>query len=209
MEIYLQIEKEYFKHHFYLHILLALFLCLFSPLVMGVENLNKYQTAQVLEMFFSLMGIILFVPILLPDFDLNIRELLESKKIPSWLLQTLRFLQSIFILVILLLSYLFFLKQNMCEFPFWHYFLGTMADCLFLGGLGLMIYSITDYVTMAYLLPLFYFIVNISGKKYLGKFYLFSMTYNGSFEETWYLLTFAVIFFIIAIGYRTWSYHWR
>lgn len=208
MERYLQIEKEYFLHHFYIHILIAVLLCLSSPFLMGVENLDRYQTAKVLEMFFSLMGIILFVPVFLPDFDLTIRELLESKKTSAWLLQILRLLQSVFVLVVLLLGFLIFLKQHQCNFPFWKYFLGTMADCLFLGGMGLVIYSITDYVTIAYLLPLFYFIVNISGKKYLGKFYLFSMTY-GSFEENWYLLTLAGIFLVIAMGYRTWTYRWK
>lgn len=208
MEIYLQIEKVYLKHHFYIHIGITFMLCLFSPFVMGVENLDKYQTAKVLEMFFSFMGIILLVPVFLPDFDLNIRELLESKKISAWLLQVLRLLQSIFVLVILLVGFLIFLKRHQCDFTFWNYFFGTMANCLFLGGLGLMVYSITDYVTMAYLIPLFYFISNISGKKYFGKFYLFSMTY-GSFDEKWYLLIFAGIFLIIAMGYRTWSYHWK
>lgn len=69
--------------------------------------------------------------------------------------------------------------------------------------MGLVIYSITDYVTIAYLVPFFYFIANISGGKYLGKFYLFSMM-EGSFEENWYLLTLAGIFFFIAMGYSTW-----
>ncbi len=100
-------------------------------------------------------------------------------------------------------SYLLFLKQNQCEFPFWSYFLGTIADCFFLGGMGLVIYSITDYVTIAYLVPFFYFIANISGGKYLWKFYLFSMM-EGSFEEKWYLLTLAGIFFLIAMGYNVW-----
>ncbi len=102
MEIYLQIEKVYFKHHFYIHVMIAFLLCFLSPFVIGVENLDKYQTAKVLEMFFSLMGIILLIPVFLPDFDLSIRELLESKKVPLWLLRVLRLLQSIFILLILL-----------------------------------------------------------------------------------------------------------
>ncbi len=203
MEIYLQIEKVYFKHHFCIHVMIAFLLCFLSPFVIGVENLDKYQTAKVLEMFFSLMGIILLIPVFLPDFDLSIRELLESKKVPLWLLRVLRLLQSIFILLILLFIYLLFLKQNQCEFPFWSYFLGTIADCFFLGGMGLVIYSITDYVTIAYLVPFFYFIANISGGKYLWKFYLFSMM-EGSFEENWYLLTLAGIFFFIAMGYNVW-----
>ena len=102
MEIYLQIEKAYFKHHFCIHVMIAFLLCFLSPFVIGVENLDKYQTAKVLEMFFSLMGIILLIPVFLPDFDLSIRELLESKKVPLWLLRVLRLLQSIFILLILL-----------------------------------------------------------------------------------------------------------
>lgn len=208
MEIYLQIEKIYLKHHFCIHILIACFFCLCSPLVIGVENLDRYQTAKVLEMFFSLMGIILFVPVFLPDFDLNIRELLESKKISSWLVHVLRLLQSVIVLVILLVCFLLFLKQNQCDFPFWDYFLGAIADCLFLGGMGLIVYSITDYVTIAYLLPLFYFIANISGRKYFGKFYLFSMMY-GSMDENKYLLISAGIFLVIAMGYRTWSFRWK
>lgn len=208
METCLQIEKVYFKHHFFVHVLVGLGLCFLSPLLMGVQNLNPYQTAKVLEMFFSLMGIILCIPVFLPDFDLSIRELLESKKTPVLMVHVLRLLQSFLVLTVILLAFLMFLKQQNCNFPFWKYFLGTMADCLFLGGMGLLIYSISDYVTMAYMISFLYYIINIAGKKYLGKFYLFSMM-TGSFEETWYLLAGAAVFLVVAMGYRTWSYRWR
>lgn len=208
METYLQIEKVYFKNHFFIHVLIAVSLCLASPLFMGVENLNSYQTAKVLEMFFSLLGIILCIPVFLPDFDWSIRELLESKKTPMLMVHILRLLQSVLVLAGILMVFLFFLKQNHCNFDFWKYFSGAMADCLFLGGMGLVVYSIFDYVTMAYMIPFLYYIVNIGGKKYVGKFYLFSMM-TGSFEETWYLLAGAVVFLIVAVGYRTWSYRWR
>lgn len=208
METYLQIERVYFKNHFFIHVFIAAGLCLVSPLLMGVENLDPYQTAKVLEMFFCFNGIILCVPVFLPDFDLSIRELLESKKTPMLIVHVLRLLQSLLVLAGMLLIFLFFLKQHNCDFDFWKYFWGAMADCLFLGGMGLVIYSISDYVTMAYMIPFLYYIMNIGGKKYLGKFYLFSMM-TGSFEENWYLLSGAVVFFMMAMGYRMWSYHWK
>lgn len=208
MEICLQIEKVYFKHHFFLPVFIVSGLCLLSPLLMGVENLDPYQTAKVMEMFFSLMGLILCVPVFLPDFDLSIRELLESKKVPMLMLHILRLLQSLLVLTVILLVFLSFLRQKNCSFPFWEYFLGTMADCLFLGGMGLVVYSISDYVTMAYMIPFLYYIMNIGGGKYLGKFYLFSMM-TGSFEETWYLLAVALVFLTVAVGYRTWNWRFR
>lgn len=209
MEICIQIEKVYFKYHFVFHIFIAVILCLFSPFIMGVQNLDAYQTARILESFFCLMGIILCIPVFLPDFDVSVRELLESKEISIYFIHILRLLQSLLTLIGLLFIFLMFLKQNQCSFPFWKYFFGTLADCLFLGGIGLVVYSIFDYITIAYMIPFLYYILNYgSGKQYLGKFYLFSMV-DGSFEETKYLLGAAVIFFIIAMAYRTWNYYWK
>lgn len=159
-------------------------------------------------MFFCLIGLILCVPVFFPDFDLSIRELLESKKVPMLMLHILRLLQSLFVLAVILLVFLSFLRQKNCSFPFWKYFLGTMADCLFLGGMGLVIYSISDYATMAYMIPFLYYIINIGGGKYLGKFYLFSMM-TGSFEENWYLLAGALVFLAAALGYRAWNWRFR
>ena len=91
MERNLQIAKVNLKYNLLPHVVICFLFIIAAPAMMGIENLNQYQTAQVLEMFVSLFGIILFIPQFLPDQDKNIRDLLESKKESILKIQFIRF----------------------------------------------------------------------------------------------------------------------
>ena len=61
-----------------------------------------------------------------------------------------------------------------------------MANCLFLGGLGIFTYGITDHLVIAYMIPVFYYICCYgAGQKYLGKFYLFSLMTGDLENKIW------------------------
>lgn len=201
-ERYLKLVKVNFKHHLFPHIVVAAGMCLLAPFIMGVRNLDLFLTAKVLELYVSLLGIVLLVPIFLPDQDKDIRELVKSKREPLELLHFIRTGQSLLILCIFVVCFLVFLQQGNCVFPFGKYFYGTMASCIFLGGLGVFVYSFVDNLPIAYMVPILYYILCYGGgQKYLGKLYLFSML-RGTVEDKIYLLILGVLMMIAGIWIR-------
>ena len=186
MERILSIEKEHFKNHYTGHLAAALLFCLFAPVIVGMEALNRYQAGQVLDMYFSLLGIVLLTPLFMPEQNKDIRDLLASREYPLRNIQLLRLLQAVVILAVLNLLVLFQMKLGECTFPFGTYFCCAMANCVFLGGLGIFAYGITDHLVIAYMIPVFYYICCYgAGQKYLGKFYLFSLMTGDLENKIW------------------------
>lgn len=201
MERNLQIAKVNLKYNLLPHVVICFLFFIAAPAMMGIENLNQYQTAQVLEMFVSLFGIILFIPQFLPDQDKNIRDLLESKKESMLKIQFIRFFVAFLSLSFIILMFLLRLKYGGCSFEFGKLFYGTMANCIFLGGLGILIYGFVDNVAVAYMVPILYYILNYGPGKKLGKFYLFTMA-RGSSDEKLYILIAGIIMIACGIGAR-------
>ena len=203
MEKLLGVAKVSLKYNLLPPIIISLGLCLIAPFVVGVKNLDQYQTAKVLEFYLVFLGILLLPPVFLPDQDENIRDLIRSKKTPLILIQTVRISEAIAIMAIFILGFLLFLKSGNCEFIYGHYFYGTFATCLFLGGIGVLAYGFIDYIAVAYMIPCLYFVLNYgSSSKYLGRFCLSSMTKGEPIEKKLYLLVGGVIMIVIAMFFR-------
>ena len=193
MERILSIEKEHFKNHYAGHFTAGVLFCLFAPVIVGMEALNRSQAGQVLDMYFSLLGIVLLTPLFMPEQNKDIRDLLASKEYPVRNVQLLRLLQAYLILTLLNLLVLFRMRLGECTFPFGTYFFCAMASCVFLGGLGILAYGITDNLAIAYMIPVFYYICCYgSGEKYMGKFYLFSLM-EGKMENKIWLGTAGIV----------------
>ncbi len=185
-ERYLQIAKEYLKNHYAAHLLAALLFCGAAPLIVGMEALDPRQSAQVMEMYLSVIGIILLVPIFWPDQNKDIRDLLMSKEMPLIQVHLVRLLEALALLAALTVGFLLWMRYGECTFAFGKSFLGTLATCVFLGGLGVFFYGIFDNLAVAYMIPMVYYIVNYgAGKKYLGPFLLFSMMTGSYTEKIW------------------------
>lgn len=198
MERYLRISKVNFKFNLFPHVIAAIILCLISPFIMGVKNLDSINTAKVLDVYISLLGIILLVPLFFPEQDRDINDLIRSKKESISVIHIIRLIEALLCLFIIVTSFLFYLKIGNCTFPFKEYLYGTIADCIFLGGLGIFIYSIINSLCTSYMVPVLYYIMCFgSGKKYFGKFYLFSMM-GGSIGDKKFLLVSGII--MIAAG---------
>ena len=186
MERILSIEIEHFKNHYAGHLAAALLFSLLAPVIMGMEALNQYQAGQILDVYFSLLGIVLLTPLFMPEQNKDIRDLLASREYPLRNIQLLRLLQAVVILAVLNLLVLFQMKLGECTFPFGTYFCCAMANCVFLGVLGIFAYGITDHLVIAYMIPVFYYICCYgAGQKYLGKFYLFSLMTGDLENKIW------------------------
>lgn len=202
IERYLSITKVNLKYHLFPHITVAAILCMISPFIMGVRNLDILNTAKVLEIYISLLGIVLLVPVFLPDQDKDIRELIKSKRESVEVLHVLRIGLALLVLSIFIICFLIFLRKGNCVFPFGRYLYGTMASCIFLGGLGVFIYSFVDKLPVAYMIPILYYIMCYGGgEKYLGRFYVFSML-DGTVGDKIYLLAAGFIMILAGILIR-------
>ncbi len=134
MEVYGAIGRVNLRHNLGIHVLIAVGLLAVSPLFMGIANLDTAQSAQVLEMYVALIGIILLVPLFWPDQDSNIRDLIYSKAVPAAAHQLVRLLEAFAILAALTGIFVLVMIKGGCSFPAGEYYLGTLAEAVFLGA---------------------------------------------------------------------------
>jgi hypothetical protein len=169
---------------------------------LGVENLDAVRTAQVLEMYVALLGIVLLTPIFYPEQNRDIKDLVESKFTSVTGVYLLRILESGIFLALLTGGYILLLKYNNCTFVMMEYYLGTLAEALFLGGMGVFAYSLFDQIAIAYMLPMIYYVMAFGGgSKYQKNFYLFSMM-TGSYKEKVYLAVGGMLLILFGLLYR-------
>jgi len=171
------------------------------PFVFGVENLDSLSSAIVLEKGVSLIGIVVLIPLFSPEQDKNISELAESKYTSMACIYLIRLFLSISIIMLLVSSFVMFMQYNKCDFNIIKYIFGTFSSALFLGALGLLVYSITNNVIVGYLISIFYYIINFVGADKLNNFYLFSMSKN-SFKEKYYLFIAEIVMITISLLYK-------
>lgn len=203
MANYLEIAKENLRHNLFVHAGISLLLLCLSPLVLGVENLALADTAKVLEMYTALLGIILITPVFLPEQNKDIRDLIRSKYTKTASIYTIRIIESVLVLILFLGIYMWFLHTNGCQMEGMKYFAGTFAEMLFLGGLGVFAYSLTDNLIAGYMIPMFYYITAVgSGVKYMKMFYPFSMS-MGSYTEKYWLFVSGLLLLIAGVRLRS------
>ncbi len=182
-----EIFRANWKYHLRPHALAACVYCLLTPFFFDVKDMDAYETAKTAETYLILLGIVCMVPVFLPDQDEAIRNVTDTKRTSVYTVCGIRLAQSLLLLSFLTGASLFFFRREGGSFCVWRYFGGAMAGMIFLGAIGMLAFSATNWMPLAYMAPLLYYAVNMgSGKKYLGNWYLDSMC-AGSFHEKWYL----------------------
>ncbi len=203
LERYYEIVKINWKHNLFFHFVIAVLLCVAAPFLMGVNNLEEPQVAKIIEFYLGFLGVILLIPLFIPDTNKDVRDLIASKKTPITGVRICRILEALICLSGLLLVFLYILKLGDCEFRYGICFFVAIANCVFMGGIGLLIYSVIDNIALAYMIPILYFTVSMgSGKKYLGKFWLFGFSSGSSIGEKSYLLAAGVVMIAAALLIR-------
>lgn len=176
VEKYLEITKVQLKHHAWQHLLVSILLLAASPLVLGISNLDAAQSAKVLETYVALTGIILFVPVFLPEQDRDLWDVIKAKYTNIMSVYLARILISLFFSALLTLAFLLVMKAGNCEIEPVKYYFGTMAEIIAFGGIGIFAYAVTDNLIVGYMIPLGYYVAGImAGYQYMKKFYPFGM----------------------------------
>ena len=172
------------RHNSLLTIGAAAVWCLLTPVLVGTSNLEEQAAALPLEMFVSLIGIILLTPVFRPEQNEEINDLVSSKYISTTRIYGIR--TAVGAAVVLLLIGLFSLYMGMrnCHVTLL-LALGTLADSWFLGALGMFTSALCGNTVIGYMPPILYYALNIGMGPELGNFYLFSMTRGEYGPKLW------------------------
>lgn len=173
-----------------------------APLLAGVRNLNASETASLLDFYAVIPGMLLFLPVFLPEQDHAVRDLIRSRYTSLGSIYLLRILIDGLVMIVLTGAFLTALQIGNCQFPFLKYFFASLCGMLFLGGLGVLAYAWSDQPVIGYMASFGYYLFALgAGSRYLGKWYLFSLV-SGSYTEKYYLAVSGITFLVAGVGIR-------
>lgn len=201
MEKYAKLESYYLKYHYFPHLLLAVFFCLVSGGFMSFRNLNQLQAAQVMEMYVILTGIILFVPVFMPEQDQDIWSLERSKSMPMWKLYFKRTITAAVVQALIISGFVFLLKMQSPVVEAGALWSGGFCEALFLGSIGYFCGAVLNQVIIGYMISILFFAANIGLSERFGVFGLFQMMRQNDSSLLWKLAA-GVLLLIAAIALR-------
>ena len=181
-------------------IAVAVLLCLVTPLFIGTANLDRNSAAMPLEMFVSLIGVVLLTPVFQPEQNEEIDDLVSSKYCSTAKVHLIRTVYSAGIVALLICVFTVSMKLQSCDVaPVLS--LGTIADALFLGSMGMLTSALTGNTVIGYMPPLLYYALNIGMGPKLGSLYLFSMV-TGSYTAKLWLFLAGLLMMAAALFYQ-------
>lgn len=172
-------------------------------MLFGTSNLDERAACVPLEMFVSLIGIILITPVFHPEMNPQTEEITDSKSVSSVFTYTIRIIYSVIVTTAFTGLFVMYMSMSGSNVNI-NMFYGTCATSLFLGSLGLITSALFRNIPVSYMIPMIYYIANFSGADKFGKFYLFSMR-TGDYEAKFYLISSAVILIILSVFVK-WIY---
>lgn len=196
----LEIAKINLRHNSLLSIAVAAVLCLLVPLLIGTANLDQKSAAMPLEMFVSLIGVALLTPVFQPEQNEEINDLVSSKYCSTERVYLIRTVYSVVAAVLLIAIFTVYMKMRSCDVTL-VMALGTAADAIFLGSIGMLTSALTGNTVIGYMPPLLYYALNIGMGPKLGSFYLFSMV-TGSYTAKLWLFLAGLLIMAAALFYQ-------
>lgn len=166
-----------------------------TPVLFGVSGLDEKAAAIPLEIFLALIGIVLLTPVFQPEQSPDINDLIASKYVNILSVYMIRILYSLLVLFIILAVFVCYMGICNCEVSIC-LLLGTVAEAMFLGSLGMLGAAVTNHTAVAYSFPLLYYILNYGTGRKLGNFYLFSMREGQYTTAGWLFMTSVVLIFL-------------
>lgn len=150
--------------------------------------MDAYSSAIPLEMFVSLIGIIMLTPVFQPEQNMYIDDLISSKYVSKSKIYLIRTVYSSIILTVLIVIFCFYMSIRNCDVTF-RLIAGTVSDAIFLGSLGMITSSICNNTVIAYMIPTVYYTANYGMGDKLKNYWLFSMRVGDFSPKIWLLIT--------------------
>lgn len=179
----------------------AIAFTLLVPLVFSLRNLDAYGAAQVLERFYCLVGVLLLVPLPLPEQGGPIRETVSARFTPQTGILALRLVFAVIALAALVLLQCGILLASGATFPLGTYWFGTFVSALVLGSVGLCVYVATRNWVAGYLAPATYFLLNTTLQSQLGRLNLFTLPDSPLTPKLW-LLALGLLILAVTLAFH-------
>ena len=196
----LEIAKTNLRHNSLLSIVAAVMLCLITPLLIGTANLDRNSAAMPLEMFVSLIGIVLLTPVFQPEQNEEIHDLVSSKHCSTEKVYLIRTLYTVGVVVLLICLFVVYMQTQGSDVTMILVF-GAAANAIFLGSMGMLVSALTGNTVIGYMPPFLYYALNIGMGPKLGNFYLFSMTVGNFSVKIWLLAAGVLMIMVCCIKY--------
>lgn len=193
----LEIAKINIQHNALSSIIVCIIITALIPIIVGTANLDANAAALPMEMFVSLIGIIILTPIFQPEQNSDINDLVSSKYINITSIYIIRTIYSIIFLIILISLFSAYMYIRHCDITLW-LIIGTISNAIFLGSLGMITSSICNNTIIAYMIPTVFYALNYGMGSKLKNFHLFSMTIGQFTPKIWMLAT-GILLIIAAI----------
>lgn len=193
----LEIAKINIQYNALLSIIVSIIVIVLTPIIVGTANLDTNASALPMEMFVSLIGIVILTPIFQPEQHSDINDLISSKYINITSIYIIRTIYSIIFLILFISLFSGYMYIRHCDITLW-LIVGTISDTIFLGSLGMITSSICNNTIIAYMIPTVFYALNYGMGSKLKNFYLFSMT-TGQFTPKIWMLATGILLIIAAI----------
>ncbi len=198
LERVIKISEVFLRFQFLPFFVTSFLLTLLFPLFFGIENVALTESASVYERIFPIIGLILFIPLFLPDCDQNTLELIQTKKTSYFKILVIRLVQIFITLLFITIFCLIIFQLEHSEIKFSLFLFSGIADVCFLAGLMCLIFSLTMQPVTSLIVPLAYYIICLfSDDKYLKIFYFFTLV-NEDFRSKLLLLTVGLMLITIS-----------
>ena len=150
-------------------------------------------------MYLSLIGVILFSPLFLPEQSEDIRDTVRVRRISYLTVCGLRLIYLCAAVVMLVGIVIALLAAGECVVTA-ELFAGGVFTALFLGSIGLFGSAVSGNAVIGYMASMLYYVINYTLKTRLGVFYLFGISTETGVSKLWLLLG-AVVLTAAAFGY--------
>ena len=132
------IIKENCKIVFWQSTYISAAFLLLIPHIYGIANLSSEKSADCFGKMVALIGIPLFVPILKPEQNTDIRDIILIKRFPYRASIFFRIVFAIFLSTAMISLLAFYMLYQGCKFPLSLYAMRTVVISMLLGGAGLL-----------------------------------------------------------------------
>lgn len=200
MSPYRSIARVNLRYNLLPYILAGLAVLLVTPALFSVAALDTATAAYPLELALPFVGVALLTPVFAPEQDERILQTIAARETPYLLICALRL--GIMLVLTLLFTTGFGVAMRMLASDIAPaHMLGTFANAVFLGGLGLLVSAISGNLVIGYMAPIAYFAFDLMGG--MLPVTLFSMMRQGTLDGKVFLLCLGILW-IIAGFFARW-----
>lgn len=182
-----EILKINMRRFFIPHLLTAVLVALLTAVIFGLSNIKGAAAAAPFEYTLIFCGPVLLISVFIPEQKRESIELLAIKPVVPAFVCMLRTAYSMAALFVIIAAYGFLMRcRGSAVTP--EIIAGGCFGAVFLGGIGMIAFVLSDSLTTAYMIPVVVYGLSFAGGEKLGVFYLFSMQAKDFMPKLWLLL---------------------